>query len=155
MVELPLLPGHGDLGTTNIVIDGDAVGICDWEGGSGVRPPLADIVVFLNHYGRALPTPAYRLPARLDAFRAVFVDDGWLARLAARSLEHHLARVGLDGEAAEYLFIATLSDLAAGTAPTAHAQATTRFWTSALKTYAEERARAPLAGARDPAGRSG
>ena len=135
-VELPLLPGHGDLGSTNLLLDGDAVGVCDWEGGSGARPPLADIVLFLNHYGRALPTPAYRLPARLDAFRATFVDDGWLARLTARSLAHHLAHVGLDAEAAEYLFIATLADLAAGSAPTAHARSTTRFWTSALRTYA-------------------
>jgi hypothetical protein len=144
-VELPLLPGHGDLGTTNLLVDGDAVGVCDWEGGGGARPPLADIVVFLNHYGRALPTPAYRLPARLDAFRATFVDDGWLARLSARSLARQLDHVGLDAEAAEYLFLATVADLAAGSAPTAHAGSTTRFWTSALKTYAEQRARAPLA----------
>ena len=143
-IRLPLLPGHGDLGTTNVVLDGRAVGVYDWEGGSGLRPPLPDLVLFLNHYARALPTSAYRLPARLDAFGAAFLDDGWLGRLTAGSYFDYLRRLELPVETAEWLFIATLAELAGASAAIAHAQATTRFWTSALHAYARERSQAPI-----------
>jgi hypothetical protein len=61
---LPVLPGHGDLGPSNCLLDGAAVRVFDWEGGVGDRTPLADLVVFLNHYARAQPSATTGCPAR-------------------------------------------------------------------------------------------
>ena len=56
-VSLPMTPGHGDFGPSNCLITPSGeVGVIDWEGGVGLRSPLVDLVVFLHHYARALPT---------------------------------------------------------------------------------------------------
>lgn len=139
-LHVPLLPGHGDLAPSNCMVHGSAVGVIDWEGGLEPREPLADIVVFLNHYARALPKQRHRLPDPVEAFRRAFIGEGWLARVTAASLRGELARLGLPVEAAEFLFVSTLADLAAGEASTAHGHrsGSRRNWSALLAAYAED-----------------
>ena len=59
-------------------------------------------------------------------------------------------RLGLPLEAQVYLFVATLLDLADGTAPAAHAATNTGFWTGAVVDYAKHRDTAAMAGGTRP-----
>ena len=75
---------HGDLVWSNLVIDGDTVGLVDWEW-AGVRPVAADIAKLMmpvRNYGQYL--------GRLDALsRDLGVDTPFAAQWAlalARSL---------------------------------------------------------------------
>ncbi len=144
-LRIPVLPGHGDLAPSNCQISGDDVAVVDWEGGVGPREPLADLVVFLNHYARAAPLPGQRLPTPAGAFERAFLGDGWLARLTATSFCEQLSRHGLPAEAGHVLFVSTLGDLATGTAPTAHARRLTnrRYWAESLARYATSGTRFP------------
>lgn len=135
-VQLPLLPGHGDLGTSNCLLDGSAIRVIDWEGGAHPRTPIEDAVLLLNHYARALPV-AHLPPNRTDAFHRAFLEGDWLGELTARSFGRHLRRLGLPAGLDEYLFVTTLADLATGHAQTAHVDATVVYWTMLLRSYAD------------------
>ncbi|MDQ3537518.1 MAG: aminoglycoside phosphotransferase family protein [Actinomycetota bacterium] len=134
-LTLPLLPGHGDLGTTNCLLDRGALRVIDWEGGAQPRTPIVDAVLLLNHYARALPS-GHQPPNRLDAFHQAFLRENWLGEVTARSFRRHLRRLGVANGVEEYMFVAMLADLATGHAPTAHGDATVAYWTLLLRSYA-------------------
>ncbi|MBA2730914.1 MAG: phosphotransferase [Euzebyaceae bacterium] len=134
-LALPLLPGHGDLGTTNCLLDQTTLRVVDWEGGAQSRTPIVDMVLLLNHYARALPV-AHGPPNRLDAFHRAFLKGDWLGELTARSFRRHLRRLGLASSVAGYLLVAMLADLATGHAQTAHGDATVAYWSLLLRSYA-------------------
>ncbi|MQA80618.1 MAG: hypothetical protein GEV10_19430 [Streptosporangiales bacterium] len=139
-LRIPLLPGHGDLTPSNCLISGSSVGLTDWEGGLGFREPLTEIVVFLNHYARALPVRRHRMPGGTVAALRAFAGDGWLATVTARTFTAQLHRLGLPPAAARLLFVSALADLAAGVAPIAHGQrpGTRRAWSELLALYARD-----------------
>ncbi|MBA3372694.1 MAG: hypothetical protein M3493_05200 [Actinomycetota bacterium] len=148
-VQLPLLPGHGDLGTSNCLLDRSAVRVIDWEGGAHPRTPIEDAVLLLNHYARALPV-SHLPPNRFDAFHRAFLNGDWLGELTARSFGRHLRRLGLPVGLDEYLFVAALADLATGHAQTAHVDATVTYWTMLLRSYADRFAESVLRERRSP-----
>lgn len=135
---IPLLPGHGDLTPSNCLVSGSSVGLTDWEGGLGFREPLTEIVVYLNHYARALPVRRHRMPGGTVAALHAFAGDGWLAEVTARTFAAQLHRLGLPPAAARLLLASALADLAAGVAPIAHGRrpVTRRTWTELLTLYA-------------------
>lgn len=139
-LRIPLLPGHGDLTPSNCLVAGSSVGLTDWEGGLGLREPLTEVVVFLNHYARALPVRRHRMPGGTVAALRAFADDGWLGRVTARTFAEQLHRLGLPPEAARLLFVSALADLASGVAPIAHGRrpGTRRAWSELLALYARD-----------------
>lgn len=147
-LQLPVLPGHGDLGPSNCLItrNGD-VNVIDWEGGVGHRVPLTDVLIFLNHYARGTPGAGHQLPSRADAFRRAFCHDGALARATAASWMGALHRLGLPAASSGALFLCTLVDLACGKAPSAHAtrQNSRRYWSEMLSLYAAGHTRSLIA----------
>ncbi|MGH3664701.1 MAG: hypothetical protein ACRDU8_01190 [Egibacteraceae bacterium] len=142
-LTLPLLPGHGDLAPSNCLLHGGQVRVIDWEGGVGTRTPLADLIIFLNHYARCQPETGYLPPVAIEAFRRAFLGHGWLAALTARSFERHIRYLGLPVAAREYLLVATLTELATGEASTAHATRAKGYWTTFLRAYAAGRRSTP------------
>lgn len=146
-LRIPVLPAHGDLAPSNCLVQGSSIGVIDWEGGVEPREPLADIVVFLNHYARALPEQRHRLADPTEAFRRAFVGSDWLAQVTAVSLRNELVRLRLPADAAQLLFASTLADLAAGEAGTAHGHrsGSRRNWSGLLAVYAAEFQASPLA----------
>lgn len=148
-VELPIMAGHGDLSPSNCMIDGDRLGVIDWEGGAYERTTLVDVIVFLYRYALVHPGPARAPRKRLGqiaGFRRAFLGDGWLPRLTAASYCHEVQQLGIPASAAEFLLIATLADLASGAAithrPTSRRSRT--FWTGALQTYLQEHPRSAV-----------
>lgn len=136
-ITIPVLPGHGDLGPSNFLLRrGEVAGVVDWEGGVEQRSPLADLVIFLNHYVRATPDRLQRPVDPGDAIARAFVDDGWLGCLTRRSWRRQLRRLGLPDAAERYLLTATLAALATGHAPIAHAQRGRKMWTGLFRHYA-------------------
>lgn len=136
-VSLPTTAGHGDLGPSNCLISSSGqVGVIDWEGGVGTRSPLVDILIFLHHYARALPTRQRR--AATGAFSRAFLADGWLAELTASNVHRQLRRLGVPPAAAPLLVASTLADLASGEARSAHSlrPGARRYWSACLEAFA-------------------
>ena len=139
-VELPVMAGHGDLSPGNILMHDDRADVIDWEGGTYRRPALVDIVVFLYRYALAHPDPLSvprRTRGRLAGFRRAFLGDGWLARLSAASYCREITKLNIPVQAADFLLIATMADLATGASVTHRPTLprSRRFWTNALRTY--------------------
>lgn len=140
-LTVPVRPLHGDLAPSNCFVHRGRVRVVDWEGEVAQGPPLAEVLVFLNHYARAIPGPDSRLRDPQERFLEAFSGQGWLNELTWNTWRRQLRALGLPDEAAEYLFVATLAELAAGQAPTAHAKrsGSRRNWSGLLALYAEQR----------------
>ncbi|MDS1272244.1 phosphotransferase [Lipingzhangella sp. LS1_29] len=140
-LHVPTQPLHGDLDPSNCFTGRRGLSVVDWEGFTLQGPPLAEVLLFLNHYARAVPTRDAWVPDPLVGFRNGFLADGWLARLTWGTWRAELEQLGLPAEAAEYLLVATLADFATGHASTAHAhrKGSQRNWTELLTLYAAER----------------
>ncbi|MFL1380047.1 phosphotransferase family protein [Nocardiopsis protaetiae] len=140
-VPVPVRPLHGDLGPSNCFVHRGRVRVVDWEGALAQGPPLAETLVFLNHYARAVPGADTRLRRPTDTFREAFLGRGWLGTLTWDTWRRELYGLGVPAEADRYLFTATLVDLAAGRAATAHAARRTsqNTWKGLLALYAAER----------------
>lgn len=100
--DVPCVLEHGDLSHPNLIwLDGDRVGVVDWELGEEQGLPLHDLVFFLTYATFALRrprTPDERLAAFHDAF---FTPGGWAkARVAAYARE-----LALDCELLPPLFV--------------------------------------------------
>ncbi|GAA1467363.1 aminoglycoside phosphotransferase family protein [Nocardiopsis exhalans] len=157
-LTVPVRPLHGDLAPSNCFVHRGRVRVVDWEGEVAQGPPLAEVLVFLNHYARAIPGPDSRLRDPQERFLEAFSGQGWLNDLTWDTWRRQLRALGLPEEAAEYLLVATLADLAAGQAPTAHAKrsGSRHNWSGLLALYAEQRQTASVetashGGARVPA----
>lgn len=144
-LTVPVRPLHGDMGPTNCLIHRGRMLVVDWEGEVTQGSPLAEVLLFLSYYARAIPGPDSRLRDPVEGFRAAFVEQGWLQDLTWITWSSTLRDLGLPEEAAEYLFVATLADLASGQAPVAHANRgkTQRNWSNILAIYAAQRQRTP------------
>jgi hypothetical protein len=141
-LRVPLVAVHGDLAPSNCLVSKDGLRMIDWEGALPEGDPLAEVLLFLNHYARRLPGPDHRLPAPTGAFRRAFIEEGWLADVTSVTWQRQLADLGLPREAANYLLIATLAEFATGRAATAHARGldSQRYWRLMLAVYATESA---------------
>lgn len=150
VLTVPVRPLHGDLAPSNCFVHRGRVRVVDWEGETAQGPPLAEVLVFLNHYARAIPGPDSRLRDPQERFLEAFSAQGWLRELTWDTWRTQLRALGLPAEAAEYLLVATLADLATGRAPTAHARraGSRRNWSGLLALYAEQRQAALRASAR-------
>lgn len=141
-LRVPLVPVHGDLVPSNCLVSGDGVNVIDWEAALPEGEPLVEIVRFLNGYARRIPDGRRRIPARPAAFRRAFIEEGWLADVTHTTWRRQLAELQLPAEAADYLFLATLAELATGQAGGAHAggAASRRRWSELLVMFTTERA---------------
>jgi hypothetical protein len=140
-LAVPVRPLHGDMGPSNCFVHRGRMRVIDWEGEVVQGPPLAEVMLFLNHYARAIPGPNAQMPDPRDSFREAFLGQGWLRELTWDTWRTQLRALGLPEEAAEYLLVTTMADLAAGRAPTAHAKraGSRRNWSGLLALYAEQR----------------
>lgn len=140
-LRVPRTQIHGDLAPSNCLVSRSGVRFVDWEGAVPEAEPLSEIVLFLNHYARATPKDNLRRPEPTGAFRRAFTEDTWLAEVTQSTWLSQLADLGLPGEAADYLLVATLTDLATGHASTAHARGagSRRNWSELLTIFARER----------------
>lgn len=144
-LTVPVRPLHGDLAPSNCFVHRGRMLVVDWEGEVAQGPPLAEVLLFLNHYARAIPGPDSRLRDPEEGFREAFSEQGWLGELTWGTWSTALRGMGQPVEVAEYLFVATLVDLATGRAPTTHAKRgqSQRNWSNLLALYAARRQRAP------------
>ncbi|WGW12328.1 phosphotransferase [Saxibacter everestensis] len=117
---IPQVWCHGDLGPSNCLSRGQNIGVIDWEGGPALGNPLGDLTLFLNYYARAMPVAGRKLLLHEEAFERAFLGEGWLARVTRSTFRKEMAVHGLPVEALPYLLLATLADMAGGTAGTAH-----------------------------------
>lgn len=137
-VKVPARPVHGDLAPSNCFVHRGRMRVLDWEGAVPEGSPLAETLLFLNHYARAIPGSDTRMRKPTDTFREAFLRGGWLGNLTWNTWCRELVGLGLPVEACRYLFVATLVDLAGGHASTAHARrkGSQKNWSKLLALYA-------------------
>lgn len=121
-LQIPRVWCHGDLGPSNCLISNSAMSVIDWEGGPVVSNPLVDLTLFLSLYSRAMPGRGFTKPVPEVAFERAFTGNNWLARITRSTFAGELEIHGLPSQAAPYLLLDTLANLAAGTAGTAHSR---------------------------------
>ena len=140
-LTVPVRPLHGDLAPSNCFVHRGRMLVVDWEGEVAQGSPLAEVLLFLNHYARAVPDANSLLRDPRESFQDAFSGQGQLNELTWSTWTSTLRDLGLPAEAAEYLFVATLADLASGNAATAHAtRGKSRLnWSNLLALYAARR----------------
>jgi hypothetical protein len=87
--DVPLCPAHGDLTMANVLLDGDVIGVVDWETASAEALPFVDLPYALADAASARE----RYRDRPAAFASVFGSTGPEAMLAS-SLLSRAAAVG-------------------------------------------------------------
>jgi hypothetical protein len=132
---------HGDLGPSNLLVRSrrGPLALVDWEGDTGPHTPLAEALVFINHYVRATPLDTGPMPSQESAAERAFLADDGLGRLSRRSWTRLVATMGVPDGLADVTALATLVTLAEGNAPTAHGQRSRAMW-HRLLTHLVERA---------------
>ena len=97
---MPCVLAHNDPGTWNILAEGDAFTLLDWESATDCAPPLWDLVYFLSHAALLLDGADLVVDPAAHVIR-VFQGDAPSSRLvhdcvtrAARSLDLPRAAVG-------------------------------------------------------------
>lgn len=149
-IHVALAHGHGDLGPSNVIVapggrrrprSAGWVGVIDWEGASTQMPVLNDVLMFLHHYARAMPTPRHGLMDRHDVAAAAFLGTGMLASETWRRWCSALERAGLPVGAARYVLLALLLQFATNATEYAHSDRVSPMWTEITRRYAREWAR--------------
>lgn len=103
---VPRVPGHGDFCDANILVEGEAIAILDWEHLESDALPGAD----LFHLLASLSAPARslgRAAALESAFLATFFRRGAAAGRARALWQRYREALGLPAEAAFPLFLAS------------------------------------------------
>jgi hypothetical protein len=85
--RIPLVAVHGDLTMSNVLVDGDRVGIVDWEHAAERGLPLTDFVYAVADAAAARTAYADRVAAARACFdpdgRDAAIVTGWQLRLAS------------------------------------------------------------------------
>jgi hypothetical protein len=89
--EVAFAPAHGDLTMANVVVDGNAIGVVDWEEATAHAPPFLDLPYALADAAAA----RQRYLDRPAAFAGVFGADGPDATLASSLLSRAALGRGL------------------------------------------------------------
>jgi hypothetical protein len=140
--RVPSFMGHGDLGPSNYLVHRGSLAVIDWEGWVPRSNAVAELVLFLSHYARAVPGGGERLQTQAVAFERAFVGDDWLGRLSRRTFAAQLQQWGIAAPAGDYLLLAALAQLATGGSTAAHGERPyfQRAWADLLARYVAARA---------------
>jgi aminoglycoside phosphotransferase (APT) family kinase protein len=114
--SVPTVWLHRDFTPWNLLREGRDLAVIDWEG-ARPGPPLCDLLHFAvlwQQAARGIFYGAERLPARLAAFRELFVlrGGGDYEESARRSLTVYCRRLDLDARLLPVLLVATWAELA-------------------------------------------
>src|SRR6185295_8532168 len=114
--SVPTVWRHRDFTPWNLLRDGSALAVVDWEGAQP-GPPLCDLLHFAalwQQAARRVFDGAERRPARLAAFGELFVRDGGgdLEESARRAITVYCRRLALGPQLLPVLLVATWAELA-------------------------------------------
>jgi hypothetical protein len=96
----PFAPAHGDLTLANVLLDGETVGVIDWEEATEAAPPLVDLPYALADAAAA----RQRYADRPAAFSALFGPGGADAELASALLARATADLAIEPAALSLSF---------------------------------------------------
>jgi hypothetical protein len=105
---LPLVFNHGDFQPANILVEGRATHVIDWEFGEPLALPLMDVFGLLARvYARArgLEEIDSYLEDYIEAFDAAFLDSGRFALLSADSVARACRALQVDPDWTTLLFV--------------------------------------------------
>ena len=99
-IETGFAPAHGDLTTANVLLDGDTIGLVDWEEATAEAPPFVDLPYALADAAAARD----RFRDRPGAFERLFGSDAPDAGIAASLLARAVVERGLHPAALSLAF---------------------------------------------------
>jgi aminoglycoside phosphotransferase len=103
--RVPLVLQHGDPGTWNVLVDDDGrPALLDWEAAERDGMPLWDAFYFMRSFAVTVAR-ASGLTGPLAAVRRQLFGDQPINRMLAGAVDDHCARIGLDRELVEPLFV--------------------------------------------------
>ena len=80
-LTVPVRPLHGDLAPSNCFVHRGRMLVVDWEGEVAQGSPLAEVLLFLNHYARAVPDANSLLRDPRESFQDASPGQGQLNEL--------------------------------------------------------------------------
>jgi len=95
---LPFVAAHNDLTMFNVLLDGDRIGVVDWEAASEAQFPLSDLAYAAVD---AVAAASRYKDERVDAFRKCFCSNGADGRLVTTLRERLTSSLRIAPEIAE------------------------------------------------------
>ena len=103
-ISMPLTASHGDFWPGNILINGNGMGVIDWEGFQPKRSPLWDSFLFITTYARSYPWHGWKWMLKHQTFEKAFLEENWFSRNVRQYIQQCLKRAQLPISAAHLLF---------------------------------------------------
>lgn len=101
----PLMWAHGDLNPTNVICQGNYIGVVDWDQASSSEIPLYDWFDFLFSYGYSLFRVSFG-DARscFKGFEQTFFSKNSLSKAIKEATHDYIENIGVDAEAVPAMF---------------------------------------------------
>lgn len=110
--RLPLVARQGDFWARNLIVNGNTVGVVDWERFRQRSTPFSDLFMFATSYGLSYPWKVGRWAEPVAAFRATYLERSWLAHLVQEYLLAYCQAMQVSPEMLEVFFPVFLAERA-------------------------------------------
>ncbi|HEX8472993.1 MAG TPA: hypothetical protein VF666_03090 [Pyrinomonadaceae bacterium] len=110
--RLPLVARQGDFWARNLILQGDTIGVVDWEGFREESTPFWDMFLFATSYALSYPWRLGRWAEPSVAFRAAYLEPSWFAQLTRRHLLSHCNAMDVSPRLLEIFFPVFLAERA-------------------------------------------
>ena len=87
--RFPLVARQGDFWARNLLGQGRAVSVVDWEHAQPSGAPFADLFMFITSYGLSFPWQMGHWAEPTAAFRATYLQRTWLSKLVRQALRSY------------------------------------------------------------------
>ena len=132
--SLFLTARQGDFWPRNFILNGDTVGVVDWEHFRGESDPFSDLFMFATSYGLSYPWKLGRWADPVTAFRATWLERTWLARLIEKYLLAHCTTLRISPQFLEIFFPVFLAERALKERESNKAN---KIWRNLFREYAQ------------------
>lgn len=95
VVTLPCGASHNDFWPGNILVNGETLGIIDWEGCLQKDLPFHDLFFFLATYATHYPWQGWKKVNMFEGFRCGFLETNWLSSLLRDTATAFFTQLGL------------------------------------------------------------
>jgi hypothetical protein len=110
--RVPLVARQGDFWARNLILQGDTIGVVDWESFREESTPFSDLFLFATSYALSYPWRLGRWAEPAVAFRAAYLEPSWFAQLTRRHLLAHCREMEMSPKLLEIFFPVFLAERA-------------------------------------------
>ena len=134
--SLPLVACHGDYWAGNFLVDGDRIGIIDWESYRKEQWPFIDAFLFVATYARIYHWGKWNWQSKDEPFSRGFFQHNWFSGLLHNYVSQYLRALDLPPETAHLFFSLFLIEKASSKTAFDRDEFQSNVWLKILEFYA-------------------